>query len=660
MCGIFGFVYSKKAALPGKDVRTLFQNLSQLSDSRGKEASGIAVHDGKAIHTYKAAVRGAQLISDPKYAQIVGGAITAVAPAVSLIGHSRLETNGSHALNQNNQPVATTHLVGIHNGICVNDVALWKKVKTLHKKTDVDTEALLAYIDELMGKGKSLEKSLQTAFSEMEGSASIAAYHTQLAGLILATNTGSLFYAALPGKFFLFSSEAYIVRQALQHRLFAGRQLKVQQLSAGEAGFVHFASLKFQAFSLRRKTTGAIFVHEQQAIPIKDYSSYKPRPQLQLGGNELSILQKHAIDELAVSRLRRCTRCILPETMPMISFDKNGVCNYCREHPPIRYQGREALEKLVRPYRKNNGQADCIVALSGGRDSSYGLHYLKKVMKLNPIAYTYDWGMVTDIGRRNQARMVGKLGVEHIWVSADLQKKRDNIRKNILAWLKKPDLGMVPLFMAGDKQAEFYAEELRKKTGIELVFYCRGNELENEEFKWGYCGIRNGSPNGVLHDMSLWGKMQLAAYYGKEFLLNPSYLNSSLIDTAFAYFVAYMMPLQFTYLWHYIPWDEQKIISTLKEQYGWETEPGSDVTWRIDDGSVAFYNYIFYKIQGFTENDTFRSNQIREGILSREQALRLVTKENRPRYSALQWYFTQLRLNGDEVLSKIDRISALY
>ena len=71
---------------------------------------------------------------------------------------------------------------------------------------------------------------------------------------------------------------------------------------------------------------------------------------------------------------------------------------------------------------------------------------------MNPVAYTYDWGMVTDLARRNQARLCSQLGVEHIWVSADIKQKRRNVRKNVEAWLKRPELGMVPLFMAGDKQ----------------------------------------------------------------------------------------------------------------------------------------------------------------------------------------------------------------
>jgi len=358
--------------------------------------------------------------------------------------------------------------------------------------------------------------------------------------------------------------------------------------------------------------------------------------------------------------MRYCKKCILPETMPLIQFDENGVCNYCNNHRKITCKGKEALEKLVAPYRSKNGEPDCILAFSGGRDSAYGLHYLKKELGMNPIAFTYDWGMATDIARRNQAKLVGKLGVEHIIVAADIDKKRRNIRKNVLAWLKKPHLGAVTLFMAGDKQCEYYVTKIARQNNIKLVIFCRGNELENEEFKWGYCNIENGSPGGVLHYLSFVGKLKLIYFFAKQVLRNPSYINISIWDTLFAYWVAYMMPLDFTYLWHYIPWDEKTIVSTLRNEYRWETEPDSTQTWRTDDGSSPFYNYIYYAIGGFTENDTFRSNQIREGIMTRADAFKLVKEENKTREKALKWYFDSVGLNQAETLARIDAIPKCY
>ncbi len=358
--------------------------------------------------------------------------------------------------------------------------------------------------------------------------------------------------------------------------------------------------------------------------------------------------------------MKRCVRCILPETHPFIKFNKQGICNFCLNHKKIEVKGEESLKDIVSRYRSKSDRPDCVVAFSGGRDSSYGLHYVKKELKMNPIAFTYDWGMVADIARRNQARLVGKLGVEHVVISGDIRKKRRYIKQYIKAWLKRPHLGMVPLFMAGDKPVEYYVTKVAQEYGIGLIFLCRGNELESSEYKWGFLGIKDSEPRGVMHDMAVHRRINFAVKAFWQHILNPSYINRSLFETLFAYWTTYMMRFNFIYLWHYIQWDEKKILSTLREEYNWEIEKDTILTWRTDDGTSPFYNYIYCTVAGFTENDVFRSNQIREGMLTRDEALRIVKEENKPRYEAIRDYLRKVGLDYDEVMKKIDAIPRLY
>ena len=63
---------------------------------------------------------------------------------------------------------------------------------------------------------------------------------------------------------------------------------------------------------------------------------------------------------------------------------------------------------------------------------------------------------------------------------------------------------------------------------------------------------------------------------------------------------------------------------------------------------------------GFTENDTLRSNQIREGVLTRDEALRLVYQDNEPRFDSLKWYFDILNLDMAEMLKRIHKMPRLY
>ena len=121
-----------------------------------------------------------------------------------------------------------------------------------------------------------------------------------------------------------------------------------------------------------------------------------------------------------------------------------------------------------------------------------------------------------------------------------------------------------------------------------------------------------------------------------------------------------LFPRSFALLYDYIAWDEVKINETLEQQYGWERATDIKSTWRIGDGTAAFYNYIYYRVAGFTENDTFKSNQIREGQIAREEALAMVNDDNRPRLESIRWYCDTVGIDWRETLRRINEIPPLY
>ena len=367
------------------------------------------------------------------------------------------------------------------------------------------------------------------------------------------------------------------------------------------------------------------------------------------------------INTESINKLRRCKKCLLPETFPHIEYDVDGVCNYCNNYI-VKNQPRpiDELKELVEPYRKVNGKPDCLVPFSGGRDSTYTLHIVKEILGLNPIAYTYDWGMVTDLARRNIARVCGKLGVENIIVSADIRWKRENIRKNIQAWLRYPSLGMIPLFMAGDKFFFYYCNQVKKQTGIDLNIWGI-NYLENTEFKIGFAGLPPKFDKKRIYSLSVNNQLKLFSFIGKNLIRSPGYVNQSVWDSLGSFAARYIAPKRdYYHMFDYYRWDENEINDLIQNEYKWETAIDTDSTWRIGDGTASFYNYIYYTVAGFSENDTFRSNQIREGMLDRETALKLVAEDNKPRYETLRWYLEIVGLDFAEVIKRVNSIPKLY
>jgi glucosamine--fructose-6-phosphate aminotransferase (isomerizing) len=199
---------------------------------------------------------------------------------------------------------------------------------------------------------------------------------------------------------------------------------------------------------------------------------------------------------------------------------------------------------------------------------------------------------------------------------------------------------------------------LAKQTGLGLVFFFP-NRLERTHFKSGFCGVDEG--RGWYFNVGWRQKLTLASFFGKEFLLNPSYLNPSLVDTAHAFYSTYFLPNErLTFLFDYIPWDEAKIMGTLRKEYDWQVATDTEATWRIGDGTAAFYNYIYYTVAGFTEHDTFRSNQVREGLITRERALTLALDENQPRFDSLREYAALIGFDWERAKRIIDAMPKLY
>lgn len=674
MCGILGITTKKEYSQ--KDIGQMVNILLRLSESRGKEATGLAIKRKESIDVLKLPISASDFLKNPLYKEFSKNILGVYFP-LSIIGHSRLATHGNESIGGNNQPVIKDKAVCVHNGIIANDGDLWRKYPQLKRDYQVDTEVFLSLLQMFFLESGSILEAVKRVFGVIEGSASVAILFNNNYSLLLATNTGSLYIGSNQTKdTFIFTSERYIFEQFIDKvkgiALFKKEEIK--QLSPGAGLLVDTRTLDRSEFDFSKtdSVSGSPPIFPHSEVKFIDYAALQKSislPEILINENnaKLSPETKKNMQEnwqrlyslYDSGQVKRCSRCLLPETMTFINFDQDGVCNYCRNHKKIEVKGEGELEKAVSEYRRNDGKPDCIVGFSGGRDSSFGLHYIKKVLKMNPVAYTYDWGVLTDLGRRNQARVCGKLGVEQIIISADIRQKRANILANLKAWLRKPELGVLPILMAGDKKLLYYEEWLKKKTGIKLMITCAGSGFENDFFKIGLAGVRMTSDIS-FQKLPPADKLKLSAYYALQYLGNPFYINRSLLDTMFALYYAIFMQTHTLYLYNYLKWNEKEILSTIINEYNWEREPGTFATWRIDDGTAAFYNYIYLTVFGLTEFDVFKSIQIKEGQVTKEEAAEIIKKENQPRYESIEWYARIIGFDVNKVIDRINEIPKFY
>ncbi|QIL42835.1 glucosamine 6-phosphate synthetase [Acidovorax sp. HDW3] len=605
MCGIFGIIAKEKVE------KSSLMTLALHARQRGRDSSGLIYFGDSGYQVSRADYDIKKLISTIK-------------PFDSsfVLGHSRLITNGL----SDNQPVVRGGICVMHNGIIVNDAKVWNVIKP-QRTLEIDSEVIAAiaeqYIEESDGDLNGLPERI---LSLCVGVVACALVIPRLGKLLLFSNNGSLYFGETKNSF-CFSSEKFPLDQI---------------------GCPEIRQIRKDFVAIDLPTSDEIHVSDEK----QRVQNLIPPFQSISAEEKLLLYPQH--------NLRRCTCCILPETMPFISFDAEGVCNYCRHYTPRNTpKPKEELFNLVKKYRRT-GTADCIVPFSGGRDSCYGLHLIVKELKMNPITYTYDWGMVTDLGRRNISRVSAALGIENIIVADDISKKRHNIKINLKAWLKSPHLGMISILTAGDKHFFRHIETIKKQTGINLNLWGV-NPLEVTHFKAGFLGVPPDFEEKRVY-MHGWHKqLEYQSLRFKAMLQSPGYFNRSLWDTLSGeYYRSFTEKKDYYHIFDYWRWDEKIIDDTLINEYEWELATDTSTTWRIGDGTAGLYNYIYYLVAGFTEHDTFRSNQIREGELTREEALVLVKEENKPRYQNIRWYLDALNMDFTEVINIINAIPRLY
>jgi len=330
-----------------------------------------------------------------------------------------------------------------------------------------------------------------------------------------------------------------------------------------------------------------------------------------------------------MSELKRCTKCVLPETFPGIRFDEEGVCNYCRGYEKVEVYGEAALKELLSRFHGKGMNYDCIVPISGGRDSAYVLHQMVRKYRIRVLALTVDSGAIMPEGYRNIDKVVKTLGVEHVWLKDEkhIATAQRNTRIKFKAWMRKPSINtIVPVLNAGDKTMNLRMYRYAHDHGVPLVVggnNIGNSSLEQEHFKTGFMGVFP-DERGIYSSLD---KIRLILLFAWEFLSNTHNWHWSVFKEyasgAFVYFFESLQkpsdvtPLGF---YDYIYWDEKEIVSTIRDELDWMGASDTKATWRIDDAAYPLIDYLYNALVGFNEFDEHYSKLIREGQLTREEA----------------------------------------
>jgi glucosamine--fructose-6-phosphate aminotransferase (isomerizing) len=582
--------------LRSQDKRQLVMALFKKVEQRGSDGVGLLVYlDGK-IETHKSFLKPSEFVEQSEMKQLMEDIVRS--EKIIFILQGRLSTSGAVNL-QNQHPINLGSDFLFHNGIYLRHEKV-DQVNTLSDSWD--------FIHFLNYKKNELDHALKQLDSEN----SFVLLDTDKCRLFLGSNTGSMFQTVSSSeKFSIFGSEPMD-----EFQMFARHNL------------------------IEKQIRGVVTFNLEKTLKISEIREFEM-------GKSTKIEPQNA-----------CTNCGLTKSCRTLFESKSNLCLRCVEfkggigknRPPIKSDSD--LRRMLTKKR-------VVVGFSGGRDSSYALGRLSAIPGIELIAVSYDWGGITDLGRRNQSRVCGTLGIEHVWISADLESKRSNVRKNLLAWCSKPSLSTIPLMLAGDKAMWKYPLRIAEKRKADFIVFCT-NPLERTDFKVSLAGVKSRSKSNRPQVINQTEKFILLTRYAFELVKNPRLINSSLWDSILGFKYYFFDSAKNIQYFDYELWNEDNVNTYLKEKFDWEFSSNRKSSWRIGDITTPFYNLAYHSSLGFTEFDTLRANQVRNNHLSIDEAKELLLDDNRADWSGLTEYSKCMGVSELTLMRGIERLTRKY
>jgi len=343
--------------------------------------------------------------------------------------------------------------------------------------------------------------------------------------------------------------------------------------------------------------------------------------------------------------LKRCNRCLIPETQETITFDNDNICNVCRQHEVKKEKidwtakKKEFLE-LIEQYR-GKYDYDCIVPFSGGKDSTYTLYTLVKDFGLKPLVVCFDHGFLRPTVRKDTERTIKKLGVDYLqfrpnWqvvrklMLESLKRKGDfcwHCHTGIFAFPMQVAINFkVPLIIWGEPSAEYTS------------YYGYGDDEEVDEKRFNRftnLGITAEDMIGFL-DGTVTERDLKPFTYPKLKDLKELKVRSICLGS-------------------YIPWDVKKQSELIKKELGWEgnivegVPPGYDYE-KIECMFQGIRDYLKFIKRGFSRTTHLMSIDLRNNRITKEEAQELIKKYEGKRPASLDVFLEALNLTEEEFI----------
>ncbi len=318
--------------------------------------------------------------------------------------------------------------------------------------------------------------------------------------------------------------------------------------------------------------------------------------------------------------MKYCTSCVMPETKPDLFFDEKGVCDACHSaqlKAKINWRDREKeFEKLVEKFRSKSGNNyDCVIPVSGGKDSHYQTYVCKVKYGLNPLLVSFEPTLPTKLGKKNLKNLTQAFGCDLI-----------QFRKNPVVYKK---LGRIAFKRIGDHEwpnhLGIFTVPVRTAVSYDIPLIIWG---ENSQLEYG--GPKLATMKSTLD------RRWLEEFGG---LLGNRIEDMVGVDgLAKCDLLPYFYPSQAelssagihgVFLGYYFKWDAKPQVEIMKK-YGFSVKEDGPVEGtytnyeNLDDAIVHIHDYLKFVKYGFGRATDHACIDIRNGRLTRKEGAKLV------------------------------------
>ncbi|MBI2113118.1 MAG: N-acetyl sugar amidotransferase [Candidatus Wildermuthbacteria bacterium] len=344
-----------------------------------------------------------------------------------------------------------------------------------------------------------------------------------------------------------------------------------------------------------------------------------------------------------------CKRCCYPaNTRTSIIFDEQGVCSGCRlieSRPKIDWKERSGwLKNILEEYRAKarakNNPYDCIIPVSGGKDSHFQTYLIKKVYGLNPLLVTYNHLFNTKRGIRNLTNLVKQFDCDLIRFTSNPESVRRISRYMLkkvgdITWHYHAGIMTFPIQIAVQKDIPLivwgehgFAELTGMFNQDDMVEFSKKGRQEHS--------MRGFEPEDLVADpQSGITQQDLAPFF---------YPSDEDIER---------VGVRGIYLSNYMQWDVRAQTKLMIEQYGFETAVQRERTFHLYDKlddihANGAHDYLKYLKFGYGRATDDASNEIRHGRMTREEGIEMVKKYDHVRPSDLDLYLAFMGITEKE------------